>query len=268
MDVAALLREARERAGLSQQELAERAGASASQLSRYASGRMTPTTATLDRLVAACGLQVRAVLEPLLADVDARVDTLLAGRPAVLDEYEAGQRRNLVLTLDADPEAHYRFASHAGRGPAASWAFDSHTALQLQSLAASGEDPAVVVELDEASRSWLRTIHARGYDECGQVDWRDSPQESLARATRDPLVSALGGLVWVRLVESLPPTVHLAVPWIDRPVPVLTVDAVEQAHPQHAEVLARLRDRRRREDLGVAGATGFPPATRSDPEVG
>jgi hypothetical protein len=38
--------------------------------------------------------------------------------------------------------------------------------------------------------------------------------------------------------------VDLAVSWCERAVPVVTVDAVEQSHPRHAEVLARLRQRR------------------------
>ena len=49
----------------------------------------------------------------------------------------------------------------------------------------------------------------------------------------------------LRLVDVLPDHVMMSVPWRDRPVPVATVDSVEQSHPQHAEVLALVRERRR-----------------------
>jgi hypothetical protein len=52
---AALLREARERARLSQTDLAKRAGVAQSVISAYESGRREPGLATLTRLIAATG---------------------------------------------------------------------------------------------------------------------------------------------------------------------------------------------------------------------
>src|SRR5687767_5515311 len=62
MDTAGTIREARRRAGLSQQELAARAGTSQATLSAYENGRKQPTVETFDRLLAAAAL--RLVVEP------------------------------------------------------------------------------------------------------------------------------------------------------------------------------------------------------------
>src|ERR671915_2271991 len=63
VEVAAVIRRARARAGLSQTQLAARAGTSQPALARYESGATLPTLPTLERLLSACGrrLQVRAV---------------------------------------------------------------------------------------------------------------------------------------------------------------------------------------------------------------
>lgn len=61
----ALLREARARAGLTQRELARRAGTSQSVVARIEQGRCDPSTATLARLLAAAGFELRAELTPI-----------------------------------------------------------------------------------------------------------------------------------------------------------------------------------------------------------
>jgi transcriptional regulator with XRE-family HTH domain len=55
MDVATTLRAARQRAGLSQVDLAARTGTSQATVSAYESGRKQPSVATLSRLLAATG---------------------------------------------------------------------------------------------------------------------------------------------------------------------------------------------------------------------
>jgi transcriptional regulator with XRE-family HTH domain len=71
-----LLREARQRAGLSQRELARRAGTAQSLVARVERGRAAPRTDTLARLLEAAGYDVRLELQPaavvqthMLADV-------------------------------------------------------------------------------------------------------------------------------------------------------------------------------------------------------
>lgn len=70
MEVAALIRVTRERAGLTQGALAKRAGTSQPAVSRYESGAASPSVATLDRLLAAMG----ARLELLVSDAPRRLD--------------------------------------------------------------------------------------------------------------------------------------------------------------------------------------------------
>ena len=60
---ASIVRQAREQAGLSQRELAERAGTSQPAVARVEAGRGTVTVATLERLVAAAGLDLAWALD-------------------------------------------------------------------------------------------------------------------------------------------------------------------------------------------------------------
>jgi transcriptional regulator with XRE-family HTH domain len=61
----AILREARLRAELTQRELARRADTSQSVVARIEQGRSDPSTATLARLLAAAGFELRAELTPI-----------------------------------------------------------------------------------------------------------------------------------------------------------------------------------------------------------
>lgn len=62
---ALLLREARERAGLSQRALARRAGTSQSVVARIELGETDPGSGTLARLLAAAGFELTVRLEPI-----------------------------------------------------------------------------------------------------------------------------------------------------------------------------------------------------------
>ena len=64
-DSASLLRDARRRAGLTQRELAARAGTAQSAVARIEQGQTDPSTATLARLLAAAGFELRGELIPL-----------------------------------------------------------------------------------------------------------------------------------------------------------------------------------------------------------
>jgi uncharacterized protein len=61
---ASILALARLKAGLSQQQLAQRAGVSATMISAYERDLRQPTVPTLERLLAAAGLELRYHLEP------------------------------------------------------------------------------------------------------------------------------------------------------------------------------------------------------------
>lgn len=67
MDMAAIVTDARLRAGLSQRELAQRAGTSQSAVARIESGAVSPSLETVRRLVGACGFELRLSLVPASA---------------------------------------------------------------------------------------------------------------------------------------------------------------------------------------------------------
>ena len=61
---AGLIRLARDKAGLTQTELAGRAGVSQQAISAYETGRKEPTLPFLQRLLGAAGFEMRVKLEP------------------------------------------------------------------------------------------------------------------------------------------------------------------------------------------------------------
>lgn len=86
---AGLIRLARDKAGLTQAELALRAGVSQQTISSYETGRKEPTLPSLERLLEAAGLEMRIRLEP--ADdhdrwLEAFIDSLPDGARADLEE--------------------------------------------------------------------------------------------------------------------------------------------------------------------------------------
>jgi uncharacterized protein len=81
-----ILREARQAADLSQAALAVRAGTSQSAVARYESGAAIPSLATLERLMAACGVRLKLTTEP-------------AGEPGELYLSPVRERRRELLAL-------------------------------------------------------------------------------------------------------------------------------------------------------------------------
>ncbi len=63
IEAPSLIREAREKAGLTQSDLASRAGTSQPAVARYESGVVSPSVTTLDRLLKACGVVLHADTE-------------------------------------------------------------------------------------------------------------------------------------------------------------------------------------------------------------
>ncbi len=61
MDAARMLNMARRRAGLSQRELARRTGTAQPTISRIERGLMSPTVATLEPLIRACGMELEII---------------------------------------------------------------------------------------------------------------------------------------------------------------------------------------------------------------
>jgi transcriptional regulator with XRE-family HTH domain len=73
MRSAALIREARLRAGLTQAELAERTGRDRSVVARWEQAAVAPSVETLIELVRACGFDLPLELEPLDTTADDRL---------------------------------------------------------------------------------------------------------------------------------------------------------------------------------------------------
>ena len=100
-----LVREARKRAGLTQQELADRAGTTQSAVARLESGRVSPPLDRVEELVQLCGFQLILELAPfddsdvvqaearLRLDVDERLRQMEAGVRAAAELRAAMIRR-------------------------------------------------------------------------------------------------------------------------------------------------------------------------------
>ena len=92
MDVGTQLRRCRDRAGFSQQDLADAAGTSQPTVAAYESGRVTPNVDTLDRLLAACGYTIDVI-------PDAK-----APRWTRVEEKSMAIHRQIAARLLRDPE--------------------------------------------------------------------------------------------------------------------------------------------------------------------
>jgi ribosome-binding protein aMBF1 (putative translation factor) len=66
--LAAAMIEARARAGLTQEQLAQRMQTTQAVIARLESGRVKPSTRTLERLAAATGTRLRISFEPIAAE--------------------------------------------------------------------------------------------------------------------------------------------------------------------------------------------------------
>jgi len=78
MRSAALIREARLRAGLTQADLAERTGRDRSVIARWEQAVVAPSVETLIELVRACGFDLPLELEPLETDERVRKNAMLS----------------------------------------------------------------------------------------------------------------------------------------------------------------------------------------------
>lgn len=97
MDVGATLRQARDRAGLSQAEVARRAGISQPAVAKYERDRAIPSWRALDRLLEVCGFSARLRLQPRHFEIDKELDDVLAIAPG-----ERLSRRSFVVDRIAE----------------------------------------------------------------------------------------------------------------------------------------------------------------------
>ncbi len=172
MDVEAVLREACELAGVSPSALAERGGSSSVAMSGILRGSVSPTVRTLDRLLAGVGLQLRVNLEPLLADLDARVDAVLEQvEPLAVEQVERvvqAMGKDQSWVAEQEPGDDLQRLS----GPV-TWAFDGETSLRAQGLGFPAEPVEVAVAFDGAARAFFFRGMVRGTGG-HPVSWFDS----------------------------------------------------------------------------------------------
>jgi transcriptional regulator with XRE-family HTH domain len=223
VDVRDVLVRARGQAGLDQRRLALKAGTARTTDVAYETGARSPTVRQLTRLLAACGLRARVVLEPLTADVDEVLDAALSGAPPAA---------MAALPLFAES------LSAAG----VRWALDGASAVAAQGLALPHLELAVALVDDEVTRTWLRLRFTEVWDEHGSStpSWYEE-SDHLRRLTARPVYTVLGFLQ-LRLVES-PPSSVLAVQTDAGVVPVLPVHEVRPAHPALDDLLRRHDER-------------------------
>ncbi|WP_213452776.1 helix-turn-helix domain-containing protein [Rhizomonospora bruguierae] len=227
-EMRAVLRSERERTGLSQVRLARRAGVSASLVSRIESGRVRPTIAQAERLLAALNRQLVLATEPLGADLDAEFDAVaslsLADRLAPL--LEPGVYHDLAVLLPAVVE-----------GPLAAL-------IQGVPLPVAGLDLVIEHGSAAALAEWLKRRGAQRW----HPRWREfrllpfDPLAPLPPRYRIGFVE-----LRVRLCERLPEALEVRVPprrgVADAVIRVLPLAEVELADPHCARMLRRYRER-------------------------
>jgi uncharacterized protein len=118
MNVAATVRQARARAGLSQADLAKKAGTSQPALARYETGAALPTIPTLERLLGGCGLR----LELHTSDADDRATSANSVRSQLgpLAQQLRRNRRSLLDSAGAHGVRKVRVFGSVARGEAGS----------------------------------------------------------------------------------------------------------------------------------------------------
>jgi transcriptional regulator with XRE-family HTH domain len=224
MEIGSLLRERREKAALTQTELAERAGVSQSTVSAVERGTRRPSLTVVGLVLAALGLQLRPAIEPIEepeADLDAAIKAM---RATPLADRLVGRWFNGAELLRM-------LAPAAPVVEGASGAVLHGAPVPLQSLDIAVErgrltELADVIRLRYAER-WSDVWSQWGM---GSADPRaPGPMRWLT----------LEGEFRVRLVDAAPDAVTVLVG--DLPVSVRPLHDIESADRRVARALTRLR---------------------------
>jgi len=231
MAIGPLLRAEREKQALTQAQLARRAGTSQQHISKLEAGRVSPTTALLDRVFDALGLQLRVTVEARDADLDAGIDAATAA----VDNVEANLHALRALTRSLPPDTPYLVDGQLA------------AALQGVPLKVRRIDLTVAESTLDAVAAWLAALP-------NTSRWSDNWSD-FAPIDRDPrrpgalLYATPWADLQLRVLPALPPPIPIA--HADRTIPVRPLPDVEQDDPQIARIARRARHLQR------------PPATRS-----
>jgi transcriptional regulator with XRE-family HTH domain len=99
MNVAAVTRSARIRAGLSLRHLAERAGTSHATLSAYETGRVSPSVQTFQRIIRAAGFDMAIDLVPLVGSDELNPGDELAQVLDLASQFPSRHSRDLLYPI-------------------------------------------------------------------------------------------------------------------------------------------------------------------------
>jgi len=224
MEIGTMLRDRRDKAALTQSQLARRAGVSQSTVSAVERGTRRPSLTLIGRVLAALGLQIRLATEPLEepdADLDAAIEAMQAIPPA-----------DRLTGRFFDGAALLRMLAPAAPVVEGAAGAVLHGA------------PVPIRELDIAvERSRLHALDdviARSYAERWSEVWSRWGMETASPRAPGPMRwQTLDGEFQVRLVDAPPDTVTVLVG--DLPVAVRPIQDIESTDPRVARALTRIR---------------------------
>ncbi|MDW5324556.1 helix-turn-helix transcriptional regulator [Plantactinospora sp. KLBMP9567] len=215
------LRRQRELHGLTQRDLAERSGASQAAIARIEQGVRAPTVAMLERLLTALDLQLTVGVEPLDAQLDARIDALRGQTVA-----------ERIATLGLD-----RMLDRLGDLP---YVLTGATAALLQGAPVPVDDLEIIVAWRDAERfaGWLERYYAQRWN----PRWEEFGY--LPADPREPgehRWQVVGGVLRASMVDELPAAVEVR--HADRSYRVVPLALVEVTEPATADLMRRWRTR-------------------------
>lgn len=214
---------ARERARryMSQGELASRLGITQQTLSRLERGVGQPTTATVERVFAAMGLQVRVEVEPL----DTGLDAEIAKYTAMPDDERAEEIGYFALLLDRLGDLPYTLTGRLG-------AF-----LQGAPLRVVFADIIVAAADLDLYAAWFDRQQAMRWNE----KWLDYGYRSCDPREEGPPRWMIGAHEMRMELRDDAPSSSVVVRVGEREVRVLPLPAIEAAYPDIGRVMERVR---------------------------
>jgi transcriptional regulator with XRE-family HTH domain len=247
MDIGAQLREVRDKAALTQIELARRAGVSQATISAVERGYRQPSIDVVTRILAAVELQPHFTAVPATstdAELDAELDAVLRRPPA---ERLIGRWFNgpaLLRTLAPVEPVVEGAAGAALHGAPVPVAF-------------------LEVAIERSRLLVLEEVVRRSFAERWSEVWNQWGMESPDPRARGPLRwQTSDGEFRVRWIDERPETVTVLV--ADAPTAVLTLHDIEANDPRTRHVLSRIRRRSPQPAPPGPSGTGYPEAGHAE----
>jgi transcriptional regulator with XRE-family HTH domain len=245
MDPGALIRQARQAAGLTQRELARRAGVTRTALSHYERRRRIPTIAMLEAVLAGAGQQVRAELEQLDSDVERAIAAVSEQPMADRDGVFGWGQINRIAEV-----------AHRVEGLAAASVLGAPVPVRTFELALSDED-STFQWLSEEMMTWIARIRVPAWDYFEVVQRPpESLRELIASECPDARFWLRSGFTdaKVRLASAEVVARHVRVESPHGSIPVQPLHEIDTADPDIGRTLQVMR--RHLERALSSGAAG------------